>query len=69
MSYKPAAEVLKSPSIVEDVIIRNNKERILYIHRKAAEQDIYWFDNRSAGVNDAEVRLGSADASQWHYFF
>ncbi len=55
VSNKSAVEVLKSQDVAEDVIIRNNKARILYVHRKAAEQDIYWLNSRSAEANSAEV--------------
>jgi alpha-L-rhamnosidase/Glycosyl hydrolases family 2, sugar binding domain len=38
-----------------DVIIKNAKSKILFRHRKSAEQDIYWLDSRSEQENEAEV--------------
>jgi len=55
-------EVLSGLGVKEDVIIKNarlpegqEKSRILYVHRKTANEDIYWLDNRSENSNDAEV--------------
>ncbi len=67
-SNKPAAEVLKSLGISEDVKISNAKAKILYVHRQTAEQDIYWLDNRSPAANDAEVsfRASGKVPELWH---
>lgn len=54
-SVRPAAEVLASQGIPEDVVIRNNKARILYVHRSTADTDIYWLNSRSAAANEAEI--------------
>ena len=48
-------EILRGVNIVEDVIIKNAKEKILYVHRQTATEDIYWLDNRSDNSNDAEI--------------
>jgi hypothetical protein len=39
-------EILKASGVQEDVIIKNENEKILYVHRKTANEDIYWLDNR-----------------------
>jgi hypothetical protein len=38
-----------------DVIVSNTKNKILFRHRKTAEQEIYWLDNRGDNPTDAEV--------------
>ena len=48
-------EILRGVNISEDVIVKNNKAKILYVHRQTADQDIYWLDNRSENENDAEI--------------
>jgi alpha-L-rhamnosidase/F5/8 type C domain/Glycosyl hydrolases family 2, sugar binding domain len=53
-------EILMGGNIPEDVIIKNTKSKILYVHRQtpplgAGGLDIYWLDNRSADANDAEI--------------
>ncbi|MEK7254006.1 MAG: glycosyl hydrolase, partial [Bacteroidota bacterium] len=55
VSTKPAAEVLKSLGVSEDVIIKGAKAKILYVHRQTANEDIYWLNNRSADPNSAEI--------------
>lgn len=40
-----------------DVIISGAKNKILYRHRKTADQDIYWLDNRGDTPTDAKVSL------------
>ncbi|GAA4394735.1 hypothetical protein GCM10023187_00870 [Nibrella viscosa] len=55
VSGRPAAEVLKSLNVPEDVIIRNNKAEILYVHRQTGNEDIYWLNSRSENPNDAEA--------------
>ncbi|MFC5533854.1 glycosyl hydrolase [Rhodocytophaga aerolata] len=52
---KPAAEVLQSVNVPEDVIVNNAKAEVLYVHRKNEEGDIYWLNNRSENPNDAEI--------------
>lgn len=54
-SAKPATEVLQSQGIAEDVKISGAKARILYVHRRTADEDMYWLNNRSAEQNDAEI--------------
>lgn len=54
-STQSAADALKRLGVAEDVVIRNNKARILYVHRQTADADIYWLDSRSADANDAEI--------------
>lgn len=56
-STRPAAEVLAAQGLAADVVIRNNKARILYVHRSAPDTEIYWFNNRSAAANEAEISL------------
>jgi hypothetical protein len=48
-------EILKASGVQEDVIIKNENEKILYVHRKTANEDIYWLDNRSENTNSAEI--------------
>jgi hypothetical protein len=55
VSNQTAANVLKSQGVNEDVIIKNNKAKVLYVHRKTADMDIYWLNSRSAEANSAEV--------------
>lgn len=52
---KPVSEVLKSAGVPEDVIIRNAKAEVLYVHRQTGNEDIYWLNSRSENPNDAEV--------------
>ncbi|NBB21303.1 glycoside hydrolase [Runella sp. CRIBMP] len=49
------AEALKVQNVSEDVIISKAQNKILYRHRQAADQDIYWLNNRSANATPAEV--------------
>lgn len=49
------AEALKAQNVSEDVIISKAQNKILYRHRQAADQDIYWLNNRSANATPAEV--------------
>ncbi len=55
VSNQPAANLLKSQGVSEDVIVKNNKAKVLYVHRKTADTDIYWLNSRSAEANSAEV--------------
>lgn len=55
VSNQTAANVLKSQGVNEDVIIKNNKAKVLYVHRKMADMDIYWLNSRSAEENSAEI--------------
>lgn len=38
-----------------DVVINGAKNKILFRHRKSATEDIYWLNNRSDQVNEAEI--------------
>ncbi len=49
------AEALKVQNVSEDVIISKAQNKILYRHRQAADQDIYWLNNRSGNATPAEV--------------
>nr|WP_232326057.1 glycosyl hydrolase [Spirosoma montaniterrae] len=55
VSTKPAAEVLKALAVPEDVIIKNARAEILYVHRNTGSTDIYWLNNRSEAPTDAEI--------------
>lgn len=61
-------EVLKKNGVQEDVIIKNEKAKILYVHRKTATEDIYWLDNRSENSNEAEIsfRVTGKAPELWH---
>jgi hypothetical protein len=64
-------EVLNGLGVKEDVIIKNTgheDSRILYVHRKAANEDIYWLDNRSENMNEAEIsfRVTGKVPELWH---
>ena len=61
-------EILRGDKIVEDVIVKNAKEKILYVHRKTATEHIYWLNNRSANTNEAEIsfRVSGAVPELWH---
>lgn len=65
---KPAVDVLKAQGLVEDVLVQNNKAKVLYVHRKTPEADIYWLDSRSAEANAAEVsfRVSGKKPELWH---
>lgn len=67
-STRPAAEVLQAQGIHEDVKISGAKARVLFVHRRAADTDIYWLDNRSADANDAEISFRAAGRMPelWH---
>ena len=62
------ADILRGIKVPEDVIIKNAKEKILYVHRKTALEHIYWLDNRSADANEAEIsfRVSGAVPELWH---
>jgi len=49
------AEALKAQNVSEDVIVHKAQSKILYRHRQAADQDIYWLNNRSDNATAAEV--------------
>ncbi|MCC6725017.1 MAG: glycoside hydrolase, partial [Saprospiraceae bacterium] len=68
VSNQPAANLLKSQGISEDVIIKNSKAKVLYVHRKTADMDIYWLNSRSAEENSAEVsfRVSGKVPELWH---
>jgi hypothetical protein len=54
-------EILRGSNIQEDVIIKNAKAKILYVHRSEIRNpnsemtEIYWLDNRSVDANNAEI--------------
>ncbi|WP_394351998.1 glycosyl hydrolase [Rhodocytophaga rosea] len=52
---KSVGEVLKSVNVAEDVLIKNPKAEILYVHRNTSDRDIYWLNSRSENVNEAEI--------------
>jgi hypothetical protein len=54
-SNKSTVEVLKYVNVPEDVLIKNVKAEILYVHRNTGDGDIYWLNNRSENVNEAEI--------------
>ncbi len=62
------ADILRGGKISEDVIIKNAKEKILYVHRKTDVEHIYWLNNRSANTNEAEIsfRVSGAIPELWH---
>jgi alpha-L-rhamnosidase len=47
--------ILRGAKVQEDVIIKNAKSKILYVHRQTPNEEIYWLDNRSAEDNEAEI--------------
>ncbi len=49
------AEALAIIKLSEDVVIKNAVAKILYRHRKTANKDIYWLNNRSENTEDIEV--------------
>ncbi|MDX2045225.1 MAG: glycosyl hydrolase [Chitinophagaceae bacterium] len=61
-------ELLRGLGVQEDVIIQNAKAKILYVHRKTANADIYWLDNRSENSNEAEIsfRVSGKVPELWH---
>ncbi len=67
-STKPAADVLKAQGMQEDVIIKNAKAKILYVHRHTPETDIYWLNNRSDEANSAQIsfRVSGKKPALWH---
>jgi hypothetical protein len=60
--------ILKGSGVQEDVMIKNEKARILYVHRKTANEEIYWLDNRSENSNEAEIsfRVSGKVPELWH---
>ena len=62
------AEILRGVNVEADVMIKNAKEKILYVHRKTTTEHIYWLDNRSANTNEAEIsfRVSGAVPELWH---
>ncbi|WP_247237911.1 glycosyl hydrolase [Telluribacter sp. SYSU D00476] len=65
---KPIDTVLNDMKIVPDVMVSNNKADLLYVHRQAGEQDIYWLNSRSEGANEAVVSFRVTDKvpELWH---
>jgi hypothetical protein len=68
-------DILIGLGVKEDVVIKNTrpsagqeKSKILYVHRKAANEDIYWLDNRSENLNEAEIsfRVSGKVPELWH---
>ncbi len=61
-------EILRGIKIQEDVIVKNAKAKILYVHRKTAVEHIYWLNNRSVETNDAEIsfRVSGAEPELWN---
>lgn len=61
-------DILRRSDIPEDVRISNAKSPILYVHRQTAEQDIYWLNNRSEHMNEAEIsfRVTGKTPELWH---
>ncbi|UFH51936.1 glycosyl hydrolase [Spirosoma sp. KNUC1025] len=55
VSTKPVEIVLKEMAIQPDVDISGAKSKILYVHRQATDNDLYWLDNRSENPNEATV--------------
>jgi alpha-L-rhamnosidase len=49
------ADALATINVKEDVVIKNAVAKILYRHRKTANQDIYWLNNRSENTEDIEA--------------
>ena len=61
-------EILRGSKVQEDVVIKNPKAKILYVHRKTAVEHIYWLNKRSAEANDAEIsfRVSGAEPELWN---
>lgn len=61
-------EILRGAKVSEDVVIKNAKSKILYVHRKTAVEHIYWLNNRSEEANDAEIsfRVSGAIPELWN---
>jgi hypothetical protein len=49
------AEALNALKIREDIVVKNTTNKILYRHRKDAETDLYWLNNRSQEATNAEI--------------
>jgi hypothetical protein len=49
------ADALLAINVKEDVVIKNNVAKFLYRHRKTANQDIYWLNNRSENIESIEA--------------
>lgn len=54
VSAKPLEEILASLA-PRDIVVTGGKAKILYVHRKTQDTDLYWLDNRSDNPNDAEI--------------
>ena len=68
VSDKPVTEVLESSGISKDVDISGYAAKILYVHRATPGMEIYWLDNRSDDVNEAEIsfRVTGKVPMIWH---
>ncbi len=62
------SDILRGANIPEDVRISNAKSKILYVHRQATGQDIYWLNNRSENTSEAEIsfRVTGKTPELWH---
>jgi hypothetical protein len=62
------SDILRESNIPEDVRISNAKSKILYVHRRTDEEDIYWLNNRSENANEAEISFRVTDKTPelWH---
>lgn len=60
--------MLKSINVQEDVLVRDEKAPVLYVHRQTANESIYWLNSRSDEPNDAEVsfRVKGRVPMIWH---
>ena len=63
-------EVLKSQEVLPDFTYTKSQEntRLLFVHRKLNNVDIYWINNRNSQVEDLEVtfRVEGKEAEIWH---
>jgi len=62
------SEILNANNITEDVKISNAKSKIVFVHRRTAEQDFYWLNSRSENMNEAEIsfRVTGKTPELWH---
>ncbi|MFD2571815.1 glycosyl hydrolase [Spirosoma soli] len=65
---KPIDAVLKGLNVAKDVEVSNAKAEVLYVHRQATDQDIYWLNSRSDAPNEAVVsfRVTGKVPELWH---
>lgn len=70
LTNKTVSETLASLNILPDMSYNkpHQTSRLLYVHRKAADRDIYWINNRTDRTEDVDIsfRMEGKVPELWH---